>query len=307
MKTIYHGNGASGNHCRNTFLLPHSFLFIILLLFGGGGSLLAQDEEDFQDRAKPVRFMFGSSMLIDNQTVIVPVPGTFEFDIQHRFGTLRNGFDDFFGLYANSNIRLGFAYVPMENLSVGLGLTKFKNLLDLNAKYALFQQTRTGSIPVSLTYYVNAAFDTRSKDRREQVFNATDRWSFFHQVIIARKVSNWLSVQVAPSLSHYNLIETTRKNDHFALAFGAEVRVSPTLAVIGNFDQPLTKHDQGNPNPNVSLGLQMTTSSHAFQIFMGNYSSIIPQENNVFNRNNYEDGLDENFLIGFNITRLWNF
>ena len=59
----------------------------------------------------------------------------------------------------------------------------------------------------------------------------------------------------------------------------------------------------------------MTTSSHAFQIFIANYYDITHQYNNMFNMNNplgaYEDAnggqhKGGQFLLGFNITRLWN-
>jgi hypothetical protein len=81
------------------------------------------------------------------------------------------------------------------------------------------------------------------------------------------------------------------------------------LYAIFNVDQPITKHTAGNPNPNLSLGIEMATSSHEFQIFIGNYQSIIPQENNFFNGNDYMaegESFWSNYLIGFNITRMWN-
>ena len=67
---------------------------------------------------------FESIWLIDNQTVQVPLKGTLEFDIQHRFGTINNGYDDLWGFYAPSNIRLGFGYTPITNLMIGFGLIK---------------------------------------------------------------------------------------------------------------------------------------------------------------------------------------
>jgi hypothetical protein len=86
--------------------------------------------------------------------------------------------------------------------------------------------------------------------------------------------------------------------------------MTETMSCIFNIDQPITVHKAGNPNPNLSLGIEMATSAHAFQVFVGNYASIVPQENNFFNSNNYAGGENEtvwdNFLIGFNITRLWN-
>ncbi len=282
---------------------------LVLLVFLSIPQIIyAQDDSiDELEKAvdKPVRSVFESALLIDNQTVVVPSKGTFEFDIQHRFGTLDKGYEDLFGLYANSNIRLGFGYAPIENLFLGVGLTKFKNLVDLNVKYSLLKQTRSGAIPVFITYYGVMAFDTRKEDKREEVFHSSDRISYFNQVLIGRKFNNWLSVQVAPSVSHYNIVEKTRNHDHIAVAVGAQLKLTDTMSFLLNIDQPITKHEANNPNPNVSFGIQMATSSHAFQIFLGNSNMIIPQETNFNNNRNYSDNFGENFLIGFNITRLW--
>ena len=259
---------------------------------------------------RPVKNTFESMWIIDNQTVMVPVKGSFEFAIQHRFGTIQNGYDDFWGLFAPSNIRLGFGYTPAEKLMVGFGFSKYHVTWDFNAKYAIFKQARKGGSPVSLTYYGNVAVDTRGK---ENFVNTSDRFSYFNQLILARKVSDNFSVQVSPSWSHYNAVEGyydenddvqgTMKNDHIAIAVSGRYKVTNAMAIIANYDQPITQHPTNNPNPNISFGIELGTSSHTFQIFAGNYYNIVPQANNMFNANNYEDG---EFVIGFNITRLWN-
>src|SRR5215212_6219228 len=51
-------------------------------------------------KVKPVKNTFGSIWLIDNQTVMVPIKKTFEMDIMHRFGTIDNGYKDFYGFFA---------------------------------------------------------------------------------------------------------------------------------------------------------------------------------------------------------------
>jgi len=114
-------------------------------------------------------------------------------------------------------------------------------------------------------------------------------------------------------LSHYNAVEAElndegekeakMNNDHFAIAFGARYKVGDKLAILANYDQPITSHSKNNPYANLSFGLELATSSHAFQFFVGNYNYIVPQRNNVFNQNQIGEG---QFLIGFNITRLWN-
>lgn len=274
-------------------------------------SLFSQDAEKATvKKVKPVKNTFESVWLMDNQTVMVPIKGTLEFDIQHRFGTVDNGKKDIWGFFAPSNIRLGINYSPINKLFLGAGLTKERTQIDFNAKYALLEQT-PGKMPVSVTYFGNIVIDAREKSNFRY---AVHRFSYFNQLIIARKITDKFSAQVAPNFSWYNNVEAyvdskgeiqkKMNNHHFALSFLGRYKISEKMAILAGYDQPLTKHITNNPEPNICFGLEITTSSHAFQVFAGNYYGIVPQSNNVFNQNNYRDG---QFLIGFNITRLWNF
>lgn len=279
-------------------------------------SAYSQDNVVEERDTRPVRNTFESVWIIDNQSVMVPFKGTFEFDIQHRFGLIRNGYEDLFGLYAPTNIRLGFSYVPVDKLMLGFGITKTNLTWDLHAKYAILQQTRSGHIPVSATYFLNTAFDTRAKDffANPDIVVTADRISYFHQLIIARKWNDKFSMQVAGSVSHFNTVDALRdpqneivkrwNNDHLAVAVSARYKVGPSMNIIANYDQPLTNHEVLDPQPNMAFGIEFTSSSHQFQFFAGNFYNITPQRNNVFNTNRLGDG---DFLLGFNITRLWSF
>lgn len=262
-------------------------------------------------KKKPVKNTFESNWIQDNQTVMVPIKGTFEMDIQHRFGTVDNGIKDAFGIYAPSNIRIGLSYVFINNLQIGLGATKERMQCDLNGKYAIIKQARSGGFPVSITYFGNIVLDTRDKSN---FVTYTDRISYFNQLLIARKITDKLSLQVAPSLTHFNNVEgyldengkirNKMKNEHFAIAFMGRYKLTAKTNFLVNYDQPWTQHPMNNPHPNISFGFEMVTSAHAFQVFMGNYHGIVPQSNNLFNQNDYTK---RQFLIGFNITRLWNY
>lgn len=299
------------------------FLTAVFMLLAG--AVQAQDEEKPEKDTRPVRNTFESNWLIDNQTVMVPIKGTFEMDIQHRFGTVDNGYDDFWGIYAPSNIRIAFSYVPIEKLQIGFGFTKERKIWDFNAKYALFKQGRKGGSPLSLTYYVNVGIDTRAKASfPKDVYEGTDRYSYFHQLMVARKFTKAFSLQASVNVSHFNFQELVpgaenpedlkqMNNDHLSLTFLGRLKVSSGMAIIAGYDLPLTDHDVNNPEPNFSFGIETTSSAHAFQIFLGNYNKIVPQLNNVFNQNKpqlgniYKKDKNSNFLIGFNITRLWVF
>lgn len=323
---------------------------IVLLAISASLSTIAQDttattveEPEVQpqppQKPKPVKNTFQSIWIIDNQTVMVPVKKTFEMDIMHRFGTVENGYEDFWGFFAPSNIRLGFSYAPINKLNLGMGITKGNMLWDFNAKYGIVQQRK--GMPVSATFYSNFSYDTRKDpdgslfrtdeladkgDDLADKFNiSTDRMKFFNQLIIARKITPKLSLQVAPSWTHQNAvlgyyeqvdsatkeIKGQMNHEHFAIAVSGRYKLTEVTSVIFDYDQPLTKHKTSNPCPNISFGLEFNTSNHAFQLFLGNFSFLSPQRNNLENQNYYknDDGnvSIKGFLIGFNITRLWNY
>jgi hypothetical protein len=288
--------------------------FLLAMSTACTNSLMAQDTiaPKIPVVSKPVKNTFDGSFVIDNQTCIVPIRKTFEFDIQHRFGTINNGYKDLDGIFAPANIRLGVIYTPINNLSVGFGLTKANLVWDGNIKYAILKQTTDWSMPVSLTFFGNAGVDTRSS--KDNFVNDIDRISYFSQLMVACKITEKFSVQVSGSISYFNNVpgllnsdsSVTPKmnNTHYAIAFLGRYKITNGMAVIANYDQPLTQHPMNNPHPNIAFGLELGTSGHSFQIFLGNYQSIVQQYNNVYNQNDY---LQSRYAIGFNITRKWHF
>lgn len=309
---------------------PIALLFILSNItgFAQKDSTASGNIMDAPVRQKPVKNTFQSVWIIDDQTVMVPVKGTFESDIQHRFGTVQNGYSDLWGIYGSSNIRLGFNYAPINNLYLGFGLSKVNMLWDGSAKYAILKQTK-GKSPVSVTYYGNIAYKS-VKDPNHFLFTYnTQRLSFFNELIIARKVTDKFSVQVAASISHQNSVpgyyteyDTTakvvfkeQKFDLFAVSVSARYKLTAGTSFIISCNQPLTRFAANNPRPNVAFGFEFNTSGHTFQLFAGNYSLLNPQQNSLYNTNNpfgfkQTDGTKVpggQFEIGFNITRLWNF
>ncbi len=277
-------------------------------LFAQEGSDSLKQQEDSR---KPERPAFESSVLIDNQTPVVPRKGTLEFMLQHRFGTMANGITDLWGMWAPGNIRLGATYTVFDKLgvgslkgplSVGFGTTKDSRIQDINWKYGILQQTKGGNVPVTVSYYGVVGIETAVPS--EDLPNSSDRLSYFHQIIIARRFSSKLSIQVAPSISHYNVVAANMSNDMISIAGGVRYKFSAQSAVILNVDQPLTKMTTNNPYPNFGFGIEVATSSHAFQFFASCFDAIVPQKNNMYNQN---DPYGKGLRLGFNITRLWNF
>jgi hypothetical protein len=271
--------------------------------------LLAQESEEQGKDKRPVRPQFESGYLIDNQTVVIKQPATLEFIIQHRFGNINSETFDLLGLYAPSNIRMGLNYVIRENILIGIGSTKNNKLQDANVKWNFLQQTRSNSMPVSAALFAEAAYDAR-----EDIFeNSTQRLSYFSQLIIARSFGRKISVQLAPSYSHFNIVDSLVEHSNIGVSFNGRYKFSAQSSVIYSLDYNITQmnndFENTHPNaslgkPNLSLGVEISTSSHAFQIFLTTYNSLIPQYNMLYNRNDFTE---KDILLGFNITRLWNF
>lgn len=269
----------------------------------------AQEEEATTQKPvdKPERAAFESALLIDNNTNITFTKGTLEVVMQHRFGTLDGGTNDLLGLWAPANIRLALMYSFTDNITLGAGTTKDGRMQDFNAKVALLRQTRSGSIPFNITYYGNMGIDARTKDKFR---NVQDRYSFFNQLIISRRVNSNLSIQVAPSITHYNLVEPGDNNDLMAVSLGARYKISPQTAILVDYTQPSYLFLDGNNKrqPGLSFGAEFATSAHAFQIYLTNYKGILNQRSqfNQVNELSFDD-FGKQFMLGFTITRRYNF
>lgn len=293
-------------------ILRMTALCMLSFLLGSWNAVLAQDSTVIE-KPKPVPVtIFESQYMVDNQTATVPRKKSLLVAIQHRFGTINNGKQDMWGIFGSANIRLGFNYTPINNLSIGFGISKMNSLFDFNVKYALVKQMDQGGFPVSITYFGTVGIDGRPKPGN--FVDDADRYSFFSQIMFARKITEKLSLQVAPSLTHFNNVAAyidkngniapQMNNNHFAIAFLGRYKLTEKFHLIANYDQPLTQHLTNNPLPNLCFGFESVTSGHIFQVFIANSSNILQQYVNMYNQNNYQVN---QFLIGFNITRKWNF
>ncbi|SHG85352.1 hypothetical protein SAMN05443549_107133 [Flavobacterium fluvii] len=257
-------------------------------------------QEDSVPAVKEIEYeraAFESTSLIESQTNRVYSKGTIEMIMNHRFG-LVNGTNDMIGIWAPANIRIALNYSITDRITVGFGTTKDVRLQDFSLKAALLKQTVDGKMPISVTYYGNWSISALPK---ENFYHLTDRWSFYNQLIIAKKINKVYSLQLGPSYSHYNVVDASMNNDLFALQLGGRAKVTSTMSVLLDVNQPITSQNDA-PKPGFSVGTEFSTVGHTFQIFISNYRGIVNQQSNMFNQFEFFEG---EFAIGFNISRTW--
>lgn len=302
-------------------------LIIVVFLFTTIGSVLAQDSIPAEPETihKPLaKSPFESGICMDLQTVVVPPAKTLEFVLQHRFGTIQGNWSDLFGIWGASNIRLGLNFSITNNLLVGLGTTKNNRLQDLQIKYTFLHQRKSG-FPLTISVYGDYALNAMEKDFFGAGYKFADRFSFYHEFLFARRFCNYFSAQLGLSYTHFNkvdrTVDSTAMNDAIAFSLLARFKVSPQSSIVLSYQQPvIVNYDpafivrypnhwlevpkDNAPYPNISLGWEVSTSTHAFHLYLSAAQGIIPSEMVMHNENNFFNGF---ILIGFNLTRLWNF
>ena len=279
---------------------------IVLILSAFLTPAFCQEASQAQEGSKAIRNTFGAEILIDNQTISTPFKGSLELEIHHRFSRITS-YHDLFGIYGSANTRIGLNYGITDKLMVGAGTTKDYKLQDVQVKYILLQQTEDNKMPISVSLYGNMVADLRTDDAFGPAasYKAIHRLSYFSQVIVARKINDMFSVQVAPSFAYFNSVPRTSdttgyKNANFGVSAGVRANLFGAHSLILEYDQLLTKQQLDlQPKPNLGLGWEIGTPTHTFQVFVTNYSQIINQRNLVFNTNDFTKG---DYMVGFNIT-----
>lgn len=283
------------------------FIFTILCT----ATLFAFSQEEEKPKDLPVRDPFASGLLIDNQTTLVSNPRTMEYYIQHKFGKVNNGISDVFGIYApGANIRMALSYVPVKNLQIAYGLSRVNMYNDFSVKYTILEQTRKNTIPVAVGIYANMAIEGSEKEKFGNNYSFTNRFSYFTQLIIGRKFNDFLSMQANVSFTHFNITEDLIDHDKVSVGLNGRVNFSPRSSILFQYDMPLkieqiTEYKEfTNPAlPNIGLGWEIRTSTHAFHIYVSSTDAMIPQHNALYNRNDFTNG---DIMFGFTITRLWS-
>lgn len=147
----------------------------------------------------------------------------------------------------------------------------------------------------------------------DHTFKGSYRFSYFAEIMFARRFCKEFSAQLGISWVHYNLVDQEEmannhvngmKNDNINISGIGKIKISPQTSIMLSYSQSILTYVNTAPWPNFGLGVEISTSTHAFQIFLTAANGLVPQETVMYNRNNPYNGA---ILLGFNITRLWTF
>ena len=278
--------------------IPLVFLILSSFLVKAQDDLLSLLEADTDPMY--ISSTFKGKKVVNGQSVEILSKGVLQFQIQHRFGTLNSGFYNLFGL-DNSQIRLGFDYGIKDWMSIGIGRSSALKTIDASAKLRLKRQSK-GSKEFPFTLVINSAIfvkQYRWSETKEETFELSNQLSFTHQILIARKINKDLSIQLSPTLVHYNLSNYAEKNDRISLGFGARKKLTNRISVNAEYFMQIN----GKINNDVlSFGFDIETGGHVFQLHLSNSPAMIEPAFIHETKGDWEQG---DIYFGFNISRVF--
>ncbi|MEZ2415674.1 DUF5777 family beta-barrel protein [Muriicola sp. E247] len=227
----------------------------------------------------------------------------FYFIVFHRFGSIKTGLDGFFGLdFANT--RLHFIYGFSDGFNLSIARSSFNKTYDISGKYRFMQQSDDN--PVTVVGYSQIAFNTLLDEPvLQREVDLGDRTSFTQQILISRKLSDKVSVQLMPTYFYEGYVNyAPQDNSQFALGFGGRVKLSQRFSLNMDYGWHLNRAD-GSPfvNP-LSIGVDIETGGHVFQL---HFTNAQPTFESGFLGNAVGDWGDGNIYFGFNLSRVFNF
>jgi hypothetical protein len=285
--------------------LPHFFLSICLIFTLQ--TVSGQDLFDLlgEDEPKPdyTTATFKTTRIVSGHSVENPAEGVLLFMIQHRFGKLNSGPYDLFGLDL-STIRFGFEYGINDRISIGTGRSSYQKTYDAFIKVKLLrQQTGVKTIPVSLSWMSGTdLFSLKWQDTsRTNYFSS--RFSYVHQLLIARKFSDGLSLQFSPVFIHRNLVaKTSDDNDTWALGMGGRLKLTKRLSLNAEYHYVLPGSVADRFVNPLNIGFDIETGGHVFQIHITNTQPMFERGFITETTGKWTNG---DIYFGFNISRVF--
>jgi hypothetical protein len=252
---------------------------------------------DVESPILPIQGTFKATRIVNAQSIEMARNKTLEFIIFHRFGSIKNGFYDLYGL-DNASVRFDLSYGINENFSAGFGRSSFMKTYDFFLKYKLLsQKPKKLSSFFSVVLFSKVEISTFNKD--EKIFN--NRLIYDAQFLIARKIYESLSLQIMPTLIHKNLIEVYElSNRLYSLGFGARAKITRRVSLNIDTFYPLGDRLESFTR-SWGFGCDIETGGHVFQLLLTNSQG-------TFESSYIENSVGGNeMFFGFNITRSFNF
>jgi hypothetical protein len=248
---------------------------------------------------------FKSTRVMNGHSIEKMPPGQLDFRISHRFGALNTGPYEFFGL-DQSSIHFALEYGIFKWLMAGIGRGTYEKTFDGFAKFTILRQSEGARVmPVSVSALSSVAVTSVKWSDPGRTNYFSSRLSFIQQLLVARKLNQSLSVQIAPTFVHRNLVSTELDhNDLYAIGAGGRIKLTKRISFNAEYyyvanRSPYSGQTTYDP---LSVGFDIETGGHVFQLIFTNSLAMIEKGFIGETTGSWAKG---DIHFGFNISRVF--
>jgi hypothetical protein len=279
-------------------------LLLLLLLF----PLITFSQDDLLDEIdidspedSYATATFKGLKIVNFESTKLTAKKEFTFVVAHRFGTVKNGFDSFFGL-DDAVTRLNFIYGVTDWLNVSVSRSSFQKIYEGSFKYRLVKQKENGS-PVTIVGYNSILINTALEENNLPKIEFENKLGYTSQLLIARKFNKNLSLELAPTFLHDNfVIDNNQDNSQFALGFGGRYKLSKRWSLNADYGWHLNRSSTSPFKNPLSIGFDLETGGHVFQLHFTNSQAL---NTNGFLGQATGDWSEGDIFFGFNLSRVF--
>ena len=292
------------------FARKKTLICILLSLLTIHSQIAIAQQEVFEDNSLNA---FRNTININFPTTTMIAPRSFEFQIRHRFGSLKPDktvITDFLGFDATANIHFLFDMALGKKTMISVGRLKTDKTFELGIKRNFLNQVEDNSTPFSLSGYADVSIKTISfnkippntffEDSITPFKNKfTHRLHYVSQLLISKKFDNLLSLQLSPALIYRNLVAINESNLTFAIPLSGTIKTGLFTSILFEYAYLINYTTENNLHP-ISIGFEFGTAGHIFQLIASSTAGLSETEIYTSTPIDYSRG---EFLLGFNIRR----
>lgn len=280
-------------------------LLLILTYFSLTNLVYAQNDllSELVSESSPEKFespAFKAFKIGNLQSTKVAAKGDLYMYVSHRLGSLKNGVNTFFGL-DEANTKIQMIYGLADGLQIGLSRESLRKTYAGSTKLRLIAQG--GKSPVNVVAYGTVNINTQLSSIKYPNLRYRDRFSYASQLLISRRLSKSVSLEIAPTFVRQNLVlESFQNHEQMILAVGGRFKMSKRSSINIDYAYNFSRHESSVYKDPLTIGLDIETGGHIFQLLFSNAQST---NEPGFLSNAEGDWSKRDIFFGFNIVRVF--
>lgn len=278
-------------------IFTSTFLICTLIVFSQD-ELLSEIDTVIEEPTYASAVFKGLKVINFESTKLVAKKG-FNFIVSHRFGTVKNGFQNLFGL-DEAVTHLNFVYGLSDNINISASRSSNQKIYEVATKFILVNQ-QAGKIPLTVVGYTSVLANTSLDTDNLPKLEFKHRLSYVAQLLVSRKMNNNLSLILSPTFFHDNyLTDDFQENSQYGIGFGGRYKLGKRWSLNMEYGVHLNRSENSLYKNPFSIGIDLETGGHVFQLLFTNSQSM--NTNGVFGTSTGEWG-ESDVYFGFNLAR----